>query len=159
MADLPLDVAQELNNAIYSLASLNPKNAVASRLNDSWQAWFSTQARSLLPRASWWLALKGYWVAYAAARSGAPNLSERTPPADSINPTIWKTLLSDVQERDALLGDASRATREATLHAIDDVGDAFAKKLSAAARPAIFVSIVIGVALLAAAMRGGGRRT
>jgi hypothetical protein len=157
MADLPHDVAEALNNAIYSLASLNADNPIAGKLNDSWQAWFSTQTRSILPESTWWLALKGFWAAYAAARASARNLNERTPPAESINPTLWKTLLWDVHERDELLGDASTAMREAARHAIDDVGDEFGKKLSAAARPAIFVSIVIGVALLAAAMRGGRR--
>lgn len=154
MATAPVNVAQDLNNAIYSLASLNPSNPVAGSLNDTWQAWYQTTLRSVVPAPSWWLAFKGFWAAYAAARSGAQNLSERTPPADAIDPTLWKTLLSDLQERDALLGDASRATREAARHALDDVGNRLAGKLKDAARPAIFVSIVIGVALLAASFRG-----
>lgn len=158
MASTPVNVAQDLNNAIYSLASLNGGNVVAVSLNDTWQAWYQSAARSLLPSPSWWLAFKGFWVAYAAARAGAQNLSERTPPAEQIDPTLWKTLLSDVQERDALLGDASRAAREAARHAIEDAGDRLAGKIRDAARPAIFVSIVIGIALLAASMRGGGRK-
>jgi hypothetical protein len=156
MAANPVNVAQDLNNAIYSLASLNPANPIAGKLNDVWQAWFAT-ARNILPNASWWLAFKGFWAAYAAARGTAQNLNERTPPADTIEPTLWKTLLSDVQERDALLGDASRATREATRAAIDDAGAELARKLGDAAKPAIFVSIVIGVALLWSGMRGSRR--
>jgi hypothetical protein len=154
MASSPVNVAQDLNNAIYSLASLNPRNVFAASLNDTWQAWYQSTVRSILPTPSWWLAFKGFWTAYGAARASAQTLSERTPPAEAIDPTLWKTLLSDVQEREALLGDASRATREAARTAIEDVGDRLASEIKDAARPAIFVSVVIGIALLVSSMRG-----
>jgi hypothetical protein len=154
MADLPHDVAEALNNAIYSLASLNADNPIAGKLNDSWQAWFSTQTRSILPESTWWLALKGFWAAYAAARASARNLNERTPPAESINPTLWKTLLSDIEERDALLHDASQAAKDKVHEELDAMGAAVTAKLHDAAKPAIFVSVVIGIALLWSSMRG-----
>jgi hypothetical protein len=153
----PVKVAEDLNNAIYSLASLNPSNQLAQKLNDSWQAWFSTAPRSIVPAPSWWPIFKGFWAAYGAARLGASNLSERTPPAEQIDPTLWKTLLSDVQERDALLGDASRAVKEAANDALEEAGERLKEKVYDASKPAIFVSIVIGVALLWSGMRGGRR--
>lgn len=149
-----VNVAQDLNNAIYSLASLNPSNAIAGRLNDSWQAWYQEQTKlRVLPAPVWWLAFKGFWAAYAGARATANNLNERTPAAESINPTLWKTLLSDVQERDALLHDASQAAKDTVHEKLDAMGAAITDKLSETARPAIFVSVVIGIALLWSSMR------
>jgi hypothetical protein len=149
----PANVAQDLNNAIYSLASLNPSNPVAGRLNDAWQVWFGT-ARNLLPNAAWWLAFKGFWAGYAAARLSAKLLNERTPPAADIDPTLWKTLLSDVQQTDALLGDASRQAREAVRNELGELAAKATDKLKGEIRPVLFVAGLLGVGLIFATMRG-----
>lgn len=170
MAATNVNVAQDLNNAIYSLASLNPGNVLANRLNDDWQEWYSNY-RTLpivFSDLQWWATFKGYWVTYATARSQAPNLNERTPNPEEIDPTLWKTLLSDMQARDVLLNDVSREAREAARAKLDEAGaavqekfDEFGNKLKQkifdASKPAIFVSVVIGIALIASSMRGGRR--
>lgn len=147
MAAAPANVAQDLNNAIYSLATLNPRNPLAGNLNNAWQAWFST-GRNWLPDSSWWLALKGFWATYAAARATAANLSERTPPADAIEPTLWKSLLSDVQRKEVLLGDAARATREAG-HELEAAAiDSLARGIKNTVEPVLWVAGAIAVALV-----------
>jgi hypothetical protein len=126
------NVAESLNNAIVTLAWLNGSNVLAKNLNDAWQAWFTT-ARNMLPDVAWWSTMKGFWAAYAGARASASNLNERTPPASEINPTLWKTLMNDVDTRGELLGDAGRAT-------VTAIGNTL--------RPVLFVAGVLAVGFL-----------
>lgn len=128
---------ETLNNAIYSLASLNPENQAATTLNEAWQAWFQG-VRTALPDVSWWLLVQPYWLAYAAARASAKNLSERTPEAMDIDPTAWKLIRSEGAQRAEALKDAAVATGEA----IVDV-----------AKPTLFVVAAVGVGLLLWSLR------
>ena len=38
-------VAEQLNNAIHPLATLNPRTAAAANLNANWQTWFEKPRR------------------------------------------------------------------------------------------------------------------
>lgn len=127
--------AEQLNNAIYSLATLNPSNPLATNLNNSWQEWFAG-ARNLLPDPMWWSAFKGFWAAYASVRLTASSLSSRTPPASDIDPTMWKLMQDDIAQRGEALKDTGRAAGEAAMAAFDSL------------KPVLFVVALVGVGLL-----------
>lgn len=155
MAAADANVAQDLNNAIYSLASLNPANVIATNLNDAWQAWFATVRNALgnfVPDTAYWTTFKGFWAAYAAARTASQSTNERTPPASDINPTLWRTLLSDVQSRGALYGDAARAA-EKSASDLSELGQTYVR---AARNGALIVGGVLAITILFS-MRGGRR--
>lgn len=130
---------ETLNNAIYSLASINPDNLAAAKLNEVWQAWFQGMRETLLlPDRAWWLVVQPYWLAYAAARASAEHTSERTPEAVDIDPTAWALLRSDAQQTSESVKDAAVATGEAIV---------------SIAKPTLFVVAAIGVGLLLWSMR------
>lgn len=110
-------VAETLNNAIYSLATLNPSQRTAQALNDGWQAWFGAYRSIPVPTPAFWPQLKAFWLAYAGARALATNLNERTPRAEDIDPTIWKTMVDTEERHVDLLADAGRAAGEAIMSA------------------------------------------
>lgn len=105
-------VAETLNNAIYSLASLNPTQHTAVRLNENWQRWFAEAPRAVVVPTPMYLAqLKTFWLAYAGARALASSLNERTPAPDTIDPTVWKTITEAADHDAELVSDAFAAVR------------------------------------------------
>jgi hypothetical protein len=128
---------ETLNNAIYSLASLNPENKAATTLNEAWQVWFEG-VRTELANSSWWLLVKPYWLGYAAARASAEHLSERTPPALDIEPTYWNLIRADASD-----------AGEVAVHAAKAAGAAIVD----VAKPTLFVVAAIGVGYLIWSLR------
>lgn len=107
MAALGAD-AERLNNAIYSLATLNPQLSVAVSLNGRWQDWYERAGRNpgILESPG---ILRTFANDYAAARRVAPNLSERTPPADTVQPEPYRTSAAVVDAAAAAAGEVVRS--------------------------------------------------
>ena len=105
-------VAEQLNNAIYSLATLNPTTPAATILNDHWQTWFQTH-RLLAPDVAWWAVLRTFWVAYAGARAVSDVVNERTPPASQIEPASWKLALEAAKRPGEAVDEAAIYVRKA----------------------------------------------
>jgi hypothetical protein len=139
-------VAEQLNNAIYSLASLNPGVAAATNLNENWQAWFANNRGGTLVSPAYWAALKGYWAAYAAARIASPMLNTRTPPAGDIDPTLYKTFGGGVDQQTELLKDAGAATADALEEAASELGKY--------GRPVLFVVGLVAIAMILSKVGG-----
>ena len=88
--------AERLNNAIYSIASINPQLSAAVALNERWQQWFERAGRNpgILESPG---ILQGFWRDYAAVRAVAQYLSERTPPAAEVEPEPYATATDALQ--------------------------------------------------------------
>lgn len=111
-------VAEKLNNAIYSLATLNPTTPAATILNEHWQTWWTTH-RLLAPDVAWWAVLRTFWVAYAGARAVASVTTERTPPAMEIEPSAWRLALEQVRSTGEGVDEAKIYVRRAEQSASD----------------------------------------
>ena len=131
-------VAEQLNNAIVTLAYLNPTDSIASALNDRWQDWWNG-ARGWAPDAAWWQVLNGFWLGYAGARLTADVTNARTPPAMDIDPNLWALLMDQGGAAVDAYKDSARASGEVIAEAAAELG-----KLS---KSVLFVAAVAGVAI------------
>jgi hypothetical protein len=126
---------ERLNNAIVTLAWINPANVAAQALAEAWGAWFD-HARALAPDAAWFGALKTYWGTYALVRQSASNLSARTPEPGVIDPTIWALVRGELEARGELVSDAGRAVADTATEAGRAVLDTI--------KPLLFVALTFG---------------
>lgn len=146
-----LAVAEKLNNAINALAFLNPGLLEATQLNERWnRVMWEGQIQRSMPATLLWPQLRQSWLWYAAARSKAPNLSERTPEPWTIEPTMFRLAAEQVRRME----NAPRELVDAAVQSLGQLDSVRAMKdtlsdvekglsdLSSRARPIAFVAVL-----------------
>lgn len=94
--------AERLNNAIVSLAALNPDDPKATALAKSWVEWWNGPRRLIADSALLQHpVLQAAWVAYGRAFASAVRTDSRTPRPDAIEPTLWSEVATKWERRAA----------------------------------------------------------
>jgi hypothetical protein len=121
--------AEKLNNAIVSLAALNPNDAGITSMRDAWVSWWTGSRRLIADSALLQQpVLIVAWRRYAELYDRAPITDSKTPPPAAIQPQLWAEVASHVER---MASDTA-----------DQVVD-WAKSVSGSLAPGLIVAAVV----------------